>query len=51
MGSIKTSGVKRRLAKKLKQNSPVPTWVIGRTSGKVRRTSKQRNWRRSSLKV
>ncbi len=51
MGSIKTAAVKRRLAKKLKQNSSVPIWVIGKTSGKVRRSPKQRNWRKSSLKV
>ncbi len=51
MGSIKTTAVKRRLAKKLKQNASVPIWVIGKTQGKVRRSSKQRNWRKSSLKV
>ncbi|RLF60398.1 MAG: 50S ribosomal protein L39e [Thermoplasmata archaeon] len=42
---------KLRLAKAMKQNRPVPIWVIRKTMGRVRFHPKRRNWRRSSLKV
>lgn len=47
----KTSGVKIRLTKALKQNSAVPTWVVIRTKRKVRTNPAKRNWRRNKLKV
>jgi large subunit ribosomal protein L39e len=42
---------KRRLAKKTKQAQPVPSWVIGKTTGKVRTNPKRRNWRRTKTKA
>jgi large subunit ribosomal protein L39e len=51
LGSIKPSGLKKRLVKKTKQNSPVPAWVIIRTKRKVRTNPKRRVWRRKRLKV
>lgn len=42
---------KLRMAKALKQNRPVPIWVIAKTRGRVRTHPKRRYWRRSTLKV
>jgi large subunit ribosomal protein L39e len=42
---------KLRLAKAMKQNRPVPVWVVAKTMGRVRTHPKRRNWRRSKLKV
>jgi len=42
---------KLKLAKALKQAKPVPAWVMAKTRGKVRRTPKQRHWRRTKIKV
>ncbi|QKQ99278.1 50S ribosomal protein L39e [Metallosphaera tengchongensis] len=51
MSRSKPSGVKRRLARALKENSAVPAWVILKTNGKFRFNPKKRNWRRNDLKV
>lgn len=42
---------KKRLIKANKESSPVPLWVVAKTRGKFRRHPKQRNWRRSKLKL
>ena len=42
---------KLRLAKAMKQNRPVPVWVVAKTMGRVRTHPKRRYWRRSRLKV
>jgi len=47
----KTKGVKKRLYKRLKESSPVPTWVVIKTKRKVRTSPKRRSWRRTRLKV
>lgn len=51
MGARKSSAKKNRLIKKVKQNSPVPAWIIIRTNRKVRRNPKQRQWRRTDVNV
>jgi large subunit ribosomal protein L39e len=51
MGRNKSSGIKKRLYKKLRLSFSVPTWIMVRTNRRVRRSAKQRNWRRSKLKV
>ena len=51
MGARKYSARKKRLLKKMKQNSPVPAWVIVRTNRRVRRNPKLRNWRQSDTEV
>jgi large subunit ribosomal protein L39e len=50
MARNKPLAKKLRMAKALKSNSSVPTWVLVKTRGKVRRTPKQRNWRETKLK-
>ncbi len=50
MGKVELSR-KLRLAKAMKQNRPVPVWVVGKTLGRVRTHPKRRHWRRSKLKV
>jgi len=52
MARIKPPAKKRRLAKAAKQKKPVPTWVIMKTSGKVRTNPKHnRKWRTRKLKA
>ncbi|MEX2680867.1 MAG: 50S ribosomal protein L39e [Candidatus Sigynarchaeota archaeon] len=41
---------KLRMAKRLKENRPVPTWVVIKTGRKVRSTPKQRRWRQTKMK-
>ncbi|MGQ9718799.1 MAG: 50S ribosomal protein L39e [Nitrososphaerales archaeon] len=50
MGAIKPSGLKKRLVKRRKQNTPVPAWVMVRTNRNVRTNPKRRMWRRKRLK-
>ena len=51
MARIKPTAKKRRLSKATKQAKAVPTWVIGRTEGKVRTNPKHnRTWRKRKLK-
>jgi len=47
----KTLGVKRRLAKFLKQNRRAPVWITIKTKRKVFASPKRRNWRSTKLKV
>lgn len=51
MATRKPAGKKRRLAKALKQNRPVPPWVYLKTKGRVRTNPQRRNWRVVKLKV
>lgn len=51
LGRNKTLSKKLKLAKFLKQNTPVPIWVVAKTARKFRRHPKLRHWRRSSLKI
>ncbi|MHA1906649.1 MAG: 50S ribosomal protein L39e [Candidatus Thorarchaeota archaeon] len=50
MARNKPLGKKLRMAAAMKSNSSVPTWVVVRTSGKVRRNPAQRNWRQTKMK-
>ena len=45
----KSKAKKKRLAKKDRQNTRVPAWVIMKTDREVTRNPKRRNWRRSDL--
>lgn len=49
MGKVRLSR-KIRLGKAMKQNRPVPVWVVAKTIGRVTRHPKRRHWRRSKLK-
>ncbi|KAG3259216.1 large ribosomal subunit protein eL39 [Ictidomys tridecemlineatus] len=49
MSSHKTFRIKRFLAKKQKQNRPIPQWVQMKTGNKIRYNSKRRHWRRTKL--
>lgn len=51
MAAHKSAPRKIRLMKKLKQSSPVPTWVVVRTKRKVRSNPKRRQWRRTDVGV
>ncbi|MEM3362389.1 MAG: 50S ribosomal protein L39e [Candidatus Anstonellaceae archaeon] len=39
------------LAKKIKQNRPIPLFIVAKTKRKVRTNNKRRNWRRDKLKL
>ncbi len=41
---------KKRYAKEMKKNLPVPTWVTVRTNRRIRQHPGQRNWRSSTIK-
>ena len=45
----KSKAKKKRLAKKERQNTRVPSWVMMKTDMEVTRNPKRRNWRRSDL--
>ena len=47
----KTLRIKVKLAKKLKQNRPIPQWIRMRTGNTIRYNSKRRHWRRTKLKL
>ncbi|XP_054257343.1 60S ribosomal protein L39-like [Macrosteles quadrilineatus] len=47
----KTFKIKQKLAKKLKQNRPIPQWVRMRTGNTIRYNAKRRHWRRTKLKL
>ncbi|KAM9211195.1 large ribosomal subunit protein eL39-like [Dugong dugon] len=47
MSSHKTFRIKRRLAKKQKQNRPIPQWIRTKSGNKIRYNSKRRRWRRT----
>lgn len=51
MARVKPTARKRRLAKAGKQKKPVPTWVVAKTRGRVRRHPKTRQWRRTKLRA
>lgn len=51
MAAHKSTPRKIRLMKKLKQNSPVPAWIIVKTKRKVRSNPKRRQWRRTDVRV
>ncbi|KAL1518992.1 hypothetical protein AB1Y20_003261 [Prymnesium parvum] len=44
--SLKT---KKTLAKKLKQNRPIPQWIRMRTGNRIRYNAKRRHWRRTKI--
>ncbi|XP_017302241.1 60S ribosomal protein L39 [Diaphorina citri] len=47
----KTFRIKMKLAKKLKQNRPIPQWIRMRTGNTIRYNAKRRHWRRTKLKL
>ncbi|XP_069884764.1 large ribosomal subunit protein eL39-like [Dipodomys merriami] len=49
MSSHKTFRIKPFLAKKQKQNHPIPQWIRMKTGNKIRYNSKRRHWRRTKL--
>ncbi|XP_046394454.1 60S ribosomal protein L39 [Ischnura elegans] len=51
MSAHKTFKIKQKLAKKLKQNRPIPQWIRMRTGNTIRYNSKRRHWRRTKLKL
>ncbi|XP_021558712.1 60S ribosomal protein L39-like [Neomonachus schauinslandi] len=49
MSSPKTFRIKQFLAKKQKQNCPIPQRIQMKTGNKIRYNSKGRHWRRTKL--
>ncbi|UYV74603.1 RPL39 [Cordylochernes scorpioides] len=43
--------IKMKLAKKARQNRPIPQWIRMRTDNKIRFNAKRRHWRRTKLKL
>ncbi|KAK9863048.1 hypothetical protein WJX84_006593 [Apatococcus fuscideae] len=51
MPSQKSFKIKTVLAKKAKQNRPIPQWIRFRTGNKIRYNAKRRHWRRTKLGI
>ncbi|XP_042234208.1 60S ribosomal protein L39-like [Homarus americanus] len=51
MAAHKTFRIKVKLAKKMKQNRPIPPWIRNCTGNKIRYNAKRRHWRRTKLKL
>jgi large subunit ribosomal protein L39e len=51
MGANKSLLMKRRLAKKQRQNRPLPNWFRYKTDNNIRYNAKRRHWRRTKLKI
>ncbi|MFH1247042.1 MAG: 50S ribosomal protein L39e [Candidatus Micrarchaeota archaeon] len=51
MGRYKTSELKAKLAKALRQNRRIPIFVVARTKRKLTFNKKSRNWRQKKLKL
>ncbi|XP_027176144.1 60S ribosomal protein L39-like [Coffea eugenioides] len=49
MPSHKTFFIKKKLAKKKRQNRPIPHWIRMRTGNTIRYNAKRRHWRRTKL--
>ncbi|CAI2382421.1 unnamed protein product [Moneuplotes crassus] len=49
--SSKSIRKKLMLAKKLKQNKPLPNWFRFKKNTTIRWNAKRRNWRRTKLKL
>ncbi|MQL68431.1 hypothetical protein Taro_000708 [Colocasia esculenta] len=49
MPSHKTFKIKKKLAKKMRQNRPIPYWIRMRTDNTIRYNAKRRHWRRTKL--
>ncbi|XP_030661822.1 60S ribosomal protein L39-like [Nomascus leucogenys] len=49
VSSHQTFGIKRFLAKKQKQNRPIPQWIQMKTGNKIRYNSQRRHWRTAEL--
>ncbi|CBY20471.1 unnamed protein product [Oikopleura dioica] len=49
MAALKSLRNKLILAKKQKQNRPVPTWFRFKTDTNIRYNAKRRHWRRSKI--
>ncbi|KAJ6856363.1 homogentisate phytyltransferase 1 [Populus alba x Populus x berolinensis] len=47
--SHKTFRIKKKLAKKMRQNRPIPHWIRMRTDNTIRYNAKRRHWRRTKL--
>ncbi|KAK2166182.1 hypothetical protein LSH36_41g13137, partial [Paralvinella palmiformis] len=47
----KTFIIKTKLAKKMKQNRPIPQWVRMKTGNTIRYNAKRRHWKRTKLKL
>ncbi|KAF5961493.1 hypothetical protein HYC85_002702 [Camellia sinensis] len=51
MPSHKTFMIKKKLAKKMRQNRPIPHWIRMRTDNTIRYNAKRRHWRRTKLGI
>ncbi|KAG2291842.1 hypothetical protein Bca52824_038511 [Brassica carinata] len=49
MPSHKSFMIKKKLAKKMRQNRPIPHWIRLRTDNTIRYNAKRRHWRRTKL--
>ncbi|ORY79983.1 component of cytosolic 80S ribosome and 60S large subunit [Protomyces lactucae-debilis] len=51
MPSNKPLRIKLKLARKSKQNRPIPQWIRLRTDNTIKYNAKRRHWRRTKLNL
>ena len=51
MSRYKSTELKKKLAKAMKQNRRIPVFVVARTKRKVTFNRKMRNWRNKKMKI
>ncbi len=51
MARVKPTAKKRRLISAQKESSPIPSWVVVKTKGKVNVNQNKRHWRRTKIKA
>jgi large subunit ribosomal protein L39e len=51
MARFKQAAKKLRLSKANNQSKAVPSWVISKTRGRVKTSTRRRNWRKSKLDI
>ncbi|XP_065879443.1 large ribosomal subunit protein eL39z/eL39x-like [Euphorbia lathyris] len=51
MSSHKSFMIKKKLAKKMRQNRPIPHWIRMRTDNTIRYNAKRRHWHRTKLGI
>ncbi|KAK6051799.1 unnamed protein product [Angiostrongylus costaricensis] len=51
MAALKKFFIKQKLAKKQKQNRPMPQWARMKTGNTMKYNAKRRHWRRTKLKL
>jgi len=51
LAKVKSPGKKLRLGRETRRAKATPTWIVAKTSLKVRFSHRRRNWKRSHIQI